>query len=1179
MRVNRGVFGKWGVVSLAIVALTICFTGAAFAQITTGTLTGTITDQKGLAMTGVMVVVHSEDIGADMRPVTTNEAGLYVVPQLPAGTYDVTAAQPGFATIQQKGIVLGVATTVRIDLEMPVATQQSLVTVTTEVPVLETEKTEQSQNVSESLVADLPVSSRRWEQFVQLTPGLTPDGALGQFSFHGINSNYNNNSVDGANNMSLYNANSRGGTSDGYTYSGDSVREFQVESGSFNAELGQAAGGSVNAITKSGTAQYHGDLFYNGRTTPFNAYDPVSKFTAADSGTIPGQPVRQQDQWGGSLGGALIKDKLFFFVTDDGYRRVYPDISTSATPTYSSFYPAGCPQVAAFTSNPGGVTQGTMNALCASALNFANTNLVGTFGRTIRQDIELVKLDYQINQSNHFSAVGNIRDWKEPTSLLAAGLQTSGSTQGTNYLQDRFAIGTLNTVIGSNKVNELRYQYGVDNTFVTLNENYGLPSSALSNLFTYGQPNGLTHTDEFRNQVSDNFSWTMGTHTIKFGVDINVIEDNARSSTNSGGLYSYTGATLPTGVCPAGANTTFCDWLLDSAGINIGDGKTGEHWSTYSQVVDNVFSGPPQTFQYDFYSENYALYVQDTWKARPNLTINYGLRWDEQALPVPPYSSANVLGPKGLDQPILDHYTTQIKDQLNAFQPRVGVAWNLKKNTVVRFGGGFFFGNTVGSAIKTIVSGAGESNINCSGNVTPASLTGLCTGLAYPDVLTEQQNVPVQSTPVYPGAILGTALDHITFPVTGPLVGIRGIDPNALRPEVYEAEAGIEQQLPWNMNLSVTYSFTRGVHLPSQEDANIGGNFDPNLCTTTLVAGSQSCGETLTKTYDVVNSTGATQVSAIVPFYGASKTAGDTYSARYDALTGPIITQFSDVLSTYNGMVITLRKPVGRGLEVLANYTLSRATDDGQAGVGISAENFLSTDGVIDPHNRTLEYGPSSTDVPNRFTASVVYAPPFAKNLNGKVEKALLDGWNVSSTILASQGAHYSGTVQSSSNETLTTPGYLPGFVCVPVAPATTCPATNFTYTGLDGGMSGVDIQTTGNNFGGRVSWQQRNSFELPALYNVDFRLTKVFAIKEKYNIELRGEAFNLFNNTLVQAVSANEYTYANPSGSTGTCPATGPNAHTNTCMVPVSSFQTPTTTTGLLLGPRQLQAGVRFEF
>src|SRR3989449_7578246 len=229
MRVSRCVFASRGLTSLAVVALLAGFAGAAFGQTPTGTITGTVTDPKGGAMPGANISVHNADTGIDQRPLVTNETGVYSVPLLQPGNYDITASQPGFATVQRKGVSLQVGQTVRIDFEMPVAAQESLVTVTTEVPLLETERTQPAQNISENMVGNLPVSSRRWEQFTLLTPGVNPDGTSGGISFHGINNLYNNNSVDGANNNYHYDGGTRGGSAnDGYVYSSDSIREFQV---------------------------------------------------------------------------------------------------------------------------------------------------------------------------------------------------------------------------------------------------------------------------------------------------------------------------------------------------------------------------------------------------------------------------------------------------------------------------------------------------------------------------------------------------------------------------------------------------------------------------------------------------------------------------------------------------------------------------------------------------------------------------------------------------------------------------------------------------------------------------------------------------------------------------------------------------------------------------------------
>src|SRR6202790_3712035 len=160
-------------VTIAAMAVLLCgFAGAAFAQLATGTITGTVTDPKGAAMAGVSISVLNTDTGVEIPAVKSNDSGIYNIAAVQPGNYQVTATQTGFATVQNKGVRVQVGQTLRVDIEMPVASQQALATVTTEAPLVETEKTEQSQTVSENMVSNLPISSRRWEQFVLPTPGL-----------------------------------------------------------------------------------------------------------------------------------------------------------------------------------------------------------------------------------------------------------------------------------------------------------------------------------------------------------------------------------------------------------------------------------------------------------------------------------------------------------------------------------------------------------------------------------------------------------------------------------------------------------------------------------------------------------------------------------------------------------------------------------------------------------------------------------------------------------------------------------------------------------------------------------------------------------------------------------------------------------------------------------------------
>ncbi len=1189
MRGSTGTFGRRGLTSLAVVTLLAGFAGGGFGQTATGTITGTVSDPRGGAMPGTNVLVRNADTGIDQRPVVTNETGVYTVPLLPPGNYDITASQPGFATVQRKGVSLQVGQTLRIDFEMPVAAQESLVTVTTEVPLLETERTQPAQNINENMVGNLPVSSRRWEQFTLLTPGVNPDGTSGGISFHGINNLYNNNSVDGANNNYHYDGGTRGGSAnDGYVYSSDSIREFQVSSSGFGAEVGQTAGGSVNAVTKSGTNAWHGDAFYYGRQPRFNALDPTSK-ASADSRNVAlaasGKPletatqsVKQQHQYGASVGGPLVKDKLFFFATYDGYRKINPVSVTSnqLTPGIgdASF---ACPlQITA--------------RECSDTKNYVLSHFLGTYASNLRQDIELIKLDYQLNQSNHIDVVSNIRDWKKPIETSLQGALMAGSAAPvTTYLQNRFVIAHWNMVMGSNKVNEVRFQYGTDNSFNGINRSIGIPGVQLANLFGYGfAQGGSSWTKERRKQISDNFSWTKGTHSFKFGGDINTIQDDARSSVNSGGPYQYTGPVytgsaqstfLSATGCPDNtANIIFCNWLLDLYGRTYsGDTKPGQHWNSFNQFVDLIEPGFPSTFRYLFPNNDYAFFLNDTWKLRPNLTLNWGVRYDLQIIADLPNTVARVCAEKpavcvppastaSANLPIYQRYTTNYPNEYDAIQPRLGAAWNVSKNTVIRAGGGIFFAKTDGHNIKNVVSGAGETTTNCSNSTAAlpaASITCVVPALKFPQLIANQQNGGLFTLPL-PGTIAPTVLNTpVTIP--DPKFGIRSVDPNLRRPRVYSFDFAVERQLPWNMNISVAYNHTHGIKLPRGRDFNIGPDLlDPYFCATPASAGAQTCGLRITKSYDIVDANGLTQQSITLPFYSsrAAMPGVPSFSARLDPRTGVMNGNSSDVNSMYNGLVLTVRKPMRNGVEVLANYTFSRATDNGQQSGGTPMTEGQVGIPAIDPFNNNLEKGYSGTDIRNRFSASVIVAPAWGNSAAG-AKRLLVGNWSLSSTIIAQGGQAYTGMVQGVTAPSAVYNGYAPG---------ASTPAT-FTYIPLDGSMGGAGITSPGANLAGRIAWVAPGGFKLPSLYDVDLRLSKQFAITERYNIELRGEAFNVFNSTLVQQVSQSAYKYVSP-GSSG-CPAT----HASTCMVPITSFGQYQTTSGNLFGARQLQAGIRFRF
>jgi hypothetical protein len=1063
------------------------------AQTATGIITGTVTDPKGLSVADANVVVRNQDTDTESS-FSTNSAGIYVAPYLQPGNYQITTSKTGFETVIRKNVVVHVGDRLTVDVQLPLQVQQMSVVVTEDMPVLETGKTDYSQTVSQDQVEGLPIATRRWENFVLLTPAVTTDGTSGLSSFRGISGLYNGNSVDGANNSQAFFSEARGrAIIVTYVYSPDSIREFQVSSSNYSAEFGQAAGGVVNAVTRSGTNQLHGDLFYNLRYPDLNALDPLGKTRG-----ITTQTVHQQNQFGGSVGGAIIKEKLFFFGTYDGFRKVNPILYTSTTPTAT---------INAFTC-PAAVTA----TQCSSAKTFITTGLLGAFPRNLKQDVFFGKLNYELNSSNHLSAVFNIQNWKEPFGYnTAPTVNNGGATQnGAGGTHERFFIANWTSTFSTNKVNELRYQWGRDFEFDTTNS--GGPSASILNIASYGETSALPRPafpDEHRNQISDNLSIAKGTHLLKAGVDLNFIHELLVNLFQGDGNYSYNSTTFFFGppnntipVCPAAAsaaaNATFCRWLVDAVGADVGDGLAGKHYSSFTQVNDPI----THVGKDDFYNNDFGAYFEDTWKLRPRLTLNLGVRYDLQHVPAPPQPNTAT--------PLLTLYTSTLNIDKNNIAPRLGVAWQFAKSTVLRAGYGIFYGKTSNSTYYALRVENGVFQQTFSG----CGPSGIKTcAPTFPNVFFTPPG-PAPAAP-FPGALAPTVgIPGGTLPASS--AAAHGMTPDFVNPAVHEGELAIERELPWRMTVSATYLLTRGLHLPASYDANVAPT-------------------TQTRSYDVLTSSGTTALTATVPWY--------TPAGRIDAGTGLILNQASVINSWYNGLVLSLHKPMNHNLELLFNYTYSKALDDGQT-AGTNG-TFFGTDGILDPYNLKGDYARSDLDQRHRFVGSVLWQPTYAKNLSSAVARQLLNDWSISTIVLAATGQPYTATIGTSVLGTA-----LPG----------------------DGGMTGAEVSTFSGPTGGRVSWLARNSFNLPNVTNVDFRLGRGFSFREKYHLNFVVDAFNLFNHTIVSGVNTTAYGYSGPG--IGAC-----SGHANPCLVPSPSFGSRTTTSGVLYGARQLQFGARFNF
>ena len=1035
---------------------------AAWSQTTgSGTINGTVRDPNQAVVPGAQVAVHNVDTGVD-RTVESSEVGVYSVPFLTPGNYEVTVSKAGFAKVVRKDLSLSVGQTMTLDLQLSVQTASESVTITGEAPTVDTEKTDHSQTVSQIGKDNLPMAGRNWAQFQLTAPNVTNDGTSGLASYRGISGLYNSSNVDGTNNNQAFFSEQKGRTTLPYVYSMDSIQEYQVAISNYSAELGQAAGGVINAVTKSGSNTLHGDLFYYLRYPTWNALDPINK-----SKGIYTQPIHQQQQFGGSVGGAIIKDKLFYFMTYDGSRKVNPISYTS-----SGTYPQSC--LAAIPST-----------ICSAANSFILANL-GAFARFQSQDIGFWKLDYAANTRNAFNVSYNMDNFRSPNSYNTAvtSNNNSNSANGKAVTHERNLVAKWNSTISPTLVNEFRFQWSRD--LETIAANAAAPSVTITNFFAYGMPNALPRPafpDEHRLQFADVVSKVMGSHTMKFGADMNFVHDLLINLFQGGGVYTYSGT------------NNFSNWVADTAGINLGDNLTGRHWSTFVQVNDPV-TGVGRD---DFYNNDYALFAEDSWKARPNLTINYGVRWDLSTVPQPTKPNTAT--------PLTTLYTSTINIPKHQFAPRIGAAWSLGKGAVLRAGYGLFYAKTSNSMFYAtrVENGVIQQTFNC----TPTT----CPALSFPNLIF----TPPGAAPVapYPGALTPQVT---TFTPPALSQTSRGQVPDFANPRAHEGDVSFEKALPGNMSVEASYVVSRGMRLPAFIDQNLAPS-------------------STTRTYDITAPSGSTIRSLTVPFY----------TSRIDP-TGPVLVGFSDVNSWYNSMVLAVHKKYSHGLEFNFDYTLSKAQDGGEIQGQFGTFNGGGQNFPVDPKNRKLEYALSDLDQRHRFTSAIVWTPQWAKNMNNKGAKYVIDGWTLSTIFFAGSGQPYSGQINGA----------------------------NPPAGGVLGGLTAGSNNNSGTALSGaRVYDEPRNIFNYPSTKSLDFRISRTFPIKERLKFSILGEAFNLFNFTNIYGINLTEYNYA--AAGSGACAG-----HTNNCVVQnisATGFQAPTSTSTALSGARQLQIAARISF
>jgi len=1104
-----------------------------------GAISGTLTDKAGAVIPGATVVVTDTDTGA-VRTLTTNGAGFFIAPFLQPGHYEVVLGGGAFAKVDRKGIVITVGDTYGLNTTLPAASVSTEVVVNGgDEPVLDTAKTSASQTLDQAAISNLPVNGRRFDNFVLLTPNVVPDGFSGILAFRGISGLFNNNIVDGTSNNQAFFSEARGrATGAPYVYSVDSIKEFSSSVSGYSAEFGTAAGGIVNAITKSGSNAIHGDAFYYLRYPTLNALDPYSKWSALHNGGLPAlltQTVHQQQQFGGSVGGPIIKDKLFYFFTYDGYRKVNPILYTSTAPYagYSCAAPAGSTYATPISATT-----------CANAIAFITSNL-GSFPRVLKQDIFFPKLDYQLNQSNHLSAQFLWDDFHQPNGYNSSATVSNGGelNNGTANFHERILIGSWESALGGTKANSLRGQWSRD--LETDSTNSGGPYFGLSNVFSYGETSALPRPkfpDEHRVEAFDVFTFTKGKHTPKLGVDLNFIHEQLANLFQGDGSYSYSNSTQLANFQSWVADVTQTPSTEVVGGVTYNN--TGKHYNTYTQVNDPITHVGAD----DFWNKNLAGFAEDSWQVLHNLTLNVGLRYDVQLVPQPPHPYTTSYN--GAPSPFGNYYTNTIHINYKMYSPRFGFAWNPQVGTVVRGSYGMFYGLNSNSLYYTtrVENGVYQQQYNYT--VSPATL---------PTVIEAPNDLFLP-----PGGLQGAAFAGAVAPaVTGggalttPL-SFRGLSPKFTNPYTHSFDLAVEQQIPFRSTLTIGYVGSRGMRLPYDIDLN-----QPHA-TTLRTYEILTSGVAGTGVIDTTKSGG--QVT--VPFT-------PTGTLRPSPNDGNVLVGFSGLNAWYHSAVFTVKHNFDHGLEVLANYTWAKTMDVAQDFGGPSVQNsgggtFQGTDVILDPFNLTGKYGNgvnmtgeyarSDQDIRGRFVGSFVYTP----KVNVKLGKSLVKYTKY--TNYAANGWEVSGTYTAQSGTPLTSlmSGELSG-----------------AYLGLDGCVTGLCVTENNSAGPGRAPFVTRNNTVFAGVHNLDMRVGRAFPVHNQINFQVFAEAFNLANHREILGVQSSAYSYVLPS--TTAAPTACPSTNTAPCIAPYVSastpFGTPTTTSGVLYGARQLQFSAKLNF
>jgi hypothetical protein len=921
-------------VRLALAFLFTLITAAATwgqAQITTGVVQGTVTDENGAVVPGVSVEVKNAETNLT-RTLSTDDGGRFVFLQLPPGRYTLTASRQGFATLAQEPFDVTVGQTVGLDLKMRVSQVEERITVSA-VQVVDTTKTEVSSTINERAVSNLPVLGRKFEDLLTLTPNVAitqgPDGD--EISFTGQRGIFNNISLDGGDYNNGFFGEQVGGQRAAIDIPLDAVQEFQVVATGATAEFGRTAGGVVNVITKSGTNELHGSAFH------------FQRLEALTADTSDGKPLQDfhREQFGGTIGGPIRRDRAFFFFA---FEQIVENLTRANLSEQVG--PDPCPFQSPTVQANEAVINSNTDCQRLALLNFFQTTLGQDEGqpveRPVRNSAVLGKLDFDLNPSNKLSASYNFdysRNENQTFDVATYGNSANG-IEGPSKIQ----VLNLNlfSSVSPTKVNEAHFTYGRENRpRSAVDSNVPADTAAgFATTFRFGAPFFLQPTvDElfWRTQLRDTFSVVSGAHTVKVGGEW-IHSKNVQTfrgfftgryifDSVAGFLRYASPASLGPGFGPRTkgcSNGTYVDVLSPCP---AGTTETGGPLLLYLQDAPTGNSDIPPGFS-DIKNEDFALFAQDRWQVRPNFTLNYGLRWEAQIFPDPVTPPAQTAYGRFLSDPRFPSDGT-LPNQKKMFQPRVGFAWDVASNgrSVVRGNYGIY------NARQNMLTQVGSITTNGVQQQTifrNTGLIGLLLGFGLPASAV---------VPVYPGLVTPPVLPAGSF---NDFTGVRVFSRDYRNQRIYTANVAFEQALGSDWSVYFDFTHSKGVRLTRFLNINTGS------------------------------------LPVALPANGNSVTY--LGPPPFGPQLGDVFVATSNGKSLYRSFTTGVRKRFSRGFQMEANYVLAKDLDDD------SNERDPFTDRSFNRFDLSRDYSLSDRDVRHRFNFYSNVELPWSLQANLRVQ-------------------------------------------------------------------------------------------------------------------------------------------------------------------------------------------------